>query len=204
MNKTLTIKEHSTPYTHLPDRQDRVVRLSTVKQARGYYRMENVNGYDFYYCTKPTKVKQLQVLDNNWHTLMVDDPIHWLGMKELAQLTLQGTVLVGGLGLGLILFHLTAREDITAIKVVEIDPEVIKFIKPHLPSDSRLEIVQADFFTYLLNTSEKFNTTIVDLWVLNEESTAQARQQVATSMGVARALAKQKGDKVLIWGVRGY
>jgi hypothetical protein len=200
--------EYKTPYTDIPETEGKVVRLKKTRYAKGLYRMEGVKGYEFFYITKPIKVTELQVKDPNgrWKTLMVDDPLHWLGMEELAQLCKPGTVLVGGLGLGLILHHLVKRKDITYIKVIEIDPEIVSFIKPYIPKDPRITIEVDNYFNYILFTSEKFDNAIIDLWVIDDEDPKEHIEHVKHSMITAYTLTKTifPSAKVLVWGVRGY
>lgn len=200
----LVVDDFKTPYTDVPERASEVVRLKKSILTRGFYRMEGVRGYEYYYLKKPIKITELQVLDGDWWTLMVDDPKHWYGMEELAELTKPSRVLVGGLGLGLILHHLVKRNDIKEIDVVEIDPEIIRFIEPYIPKDDRINIINMDFFTYVMYNSKRYDTTIVDLWVINENTTKEERENIAMSMKVAYALCKAFSRKVLIWGVRGY
>jgi len=208
MSLVLRLDNFKTPYTNVPARQSKVVRLKKDRYTRGYYRMEGVRGYEFFYLKKPIQVTSLQVKYPNgkWRTLMVDDPLHWFGMEELAYLAKPGRVLVAGLGLGLILYHLVKRSDITSIKVVEIDPEIIKFIAPYIPKDDRIEIERNNYFSYILRSSDIYDTVIIDLWVLSGEDSEEKKKWVGTSMKVAHDLAKFKlpEAKVLVWGVRGY
>jgi len=203
----LRLDDFETPYTSIPEKQSDFVRLKKTRYARGYYRMEGVRGYELFHLKKPIQVTRLEVkdFDGRWKTLMVDDPMHWLGMGELAEQANPGSVLVAGLGMGLILHHLAKRKDISKITVVEIDPEVIKFVRPYIPKDERIEIIEDNFFSYVTwNPSDEFNTVIIDLWVLKEGDAKERRRQVAASMGVAKALSKRAYPraKVLIWGVR--
>jgi hypothetical protein len=204
MDTVLKITEYKTPYTDIPETEGKVVRLKKTKYTRGLYRMEGVKGYEFFYITKPIKVTELQVKDSKWRTLMVDDPLHWFGMEELAQLCKSGTVLVGGLGLGLILHHLVKRKDITYIKVIEIDPEIVSFIKPYIPKDPRITIEIDNYFHYIVRMDENFDNAVIDLWTIGEDDTQEYRRQVLLSMLSAYILTKHKIPNVLIWGIRGY
>jgi len=203
----LEIKDFDTPYTCIPEVESEVIRLKKVEYRRGFYRMEGVMGYEFFHLKKPLLVTNLQVKNHRgWITLMVDDPMHWLGMGELAKLVKSGTVLVGGLGLGLVVHHLITRKDITQVRVIDIDPELISFISPYLPNDTRVEVLNNDYFSYILNCSDKYDSVIIDLWVLNEKSPDSERRWVGESMGVAYNLTKSKlpQAEVLVWGKRGY
>ena len=203
---SLQVTQHTTPYTDVPALSGQLVRLSKSVYKRGFYNNEMVAGYELSYVKKPITVTSLDVKcrDGVWRTLMVDDPMHWLGMGELAKLALPGTVLVAGLGMGLLLHHLVKRDDITKILVVEIDPEIIEFVSPYLPKDDRIVFRVGNFYHFCTEHYKHFETAIIDLWVLNDSSTRQERQRVSASMSVARALSNEFCKKVLIWGVRGY
>lgn len=205
---TLQITKHITPYTNVPALSSNVVRLSKSTYGAGYYNNEMVAGYDRYCIKDFISVTSLDIKcqdnSNRWRTLMVDDPMHWLGMGELARLALPGTILVAGLGMGLLLHQLVKRNDITEIFVVETDPEIVEFITPYLPKDDRIVFRVDDFFSFCFEPYKHFDTAIIDLWELDANSSKQERQQVAASMSVARQLSNNFCRKVLIWGVRGY
>jgi len=207
------VKEFSTPYTALPEIRSKYYRLKKVRYTRGLYRMENVYGYRYFYVEKPITVTILEYKEGKeWSTLMVDDPMHWFGMRELSELVKPSKVLVAGLGMGLILHHLVKREDVRKIKVVEIDEELVKFIKPYLPDDKRIGIEIKDYYGYLHEhllghrKREDFNSVIIDLWVLGEEDTEMKRKHIAICMDATRKLTKAcfPNAKILLWGVRGY
>lgn len=200
----LVVNENQSPYSRIPEQGNKFIRLKKVLYKPGYYRMERVMGYDLFRLSHAMSVTNLQVRDKKWHTLMVDDPLHWLGMGELARQSKPPRVLVAGLGMGLILHHLVNRPDVTEITVVEIDPELIAFIRHFLPVDSRIKIVQADFFAYLLASPPPFDTAILDLWVIRADSPQEHRRHVAETMGIAKALCLMRCPEamVLTWGIR--
>jgi len=116
----------------------------------GYWRMEGTGGYEFF----RVRGGRLTVMSldrrepgrKRWKTWMVDDPLHWYGMRELVLDLPPGRLLVAGLGLGLFAHHLMDRPDITSIEVIEIDPDVIALVEPTLPDDPRRVIVRGDYY----------------------------------------------------------
>jgi hypothetical protein len=106
---------------------------------------------------------------------MSDTPMEYYSMWELVgRIPMKrGTkVMVGGLGLGLLIHMLALRRDITHITVVEISEDVIKMVKPYLPSQKGLtiEVVKDDFFHYCYkNTQAPFDVVIVDTWKDNND-----------------------------------
>jgi len=76
---------------------------------------------------------------------MSDAPAEYYGMGEFA-LRLKGPdVLIGGLGLGLIVWFLSNRKDIRKVVVVERSKDVIKLCKPNLPTNIQVEVIEGDF-----------------------------------------------------------
>jgi hypothetical protein len=161
-------REWATPLTGV-ERQHGDARLKQVTYPKGYYRMEGMGGYELYEVVGPgrmrvTCLQRRQFIDKTptgqhatyslregakWKTWMIDDPLHWVGMRERVMALPPGRLLVAGLGLGLFAHHLMERPDITEVVVVEIDPDVVNLIVPTLPDRPNLKVVTADFYTYL-------------------------------------------------------
>jgi hypothetical protein len=119
---------------------------------RGLYAADQVGDLDYYYAPHWLPVSDLQRrsgLRGGWRTWMVDDPKHWYGMKERADALPGGRILCAGLGLGLMLWHLTARADVSQIDVCEIDPDVIALMKPLIPDDSRIVLINEDYYRHI-------------------------------------------------------
>lgn len=139
-----------TPVSDLPARRIGDVRITHQQYAPGFYRMEGITGAEAYRLFAPLNVTVLQgYVDGVWRTWMVDDPLHWAGMYELAQLLPPGRILCAGLGLGLIVHRLCKRADITGITVVEGSLEVVDLVSPSLPDDPRIEIIAARWEDFL-------------------------------------------------------
>jgi 16S rRNA A1518/A1519 N6-dimethyltransferase RsmA/KsgA/DIM1 with predicted DNA glycosylase/AP lyase activity len=79
---------------------------------------------------------------------MVDDPLHWLGMQDLAS-AMTGKVLIAGLGLGLVLQALRDNHEVTEIHVIERNKDVIGLMKHHMPQEDRIKIIREDFCNYI-------------------------------------------------------
>lgn len=143
---------YKTPLTDVPDQTVGTARLRQERYASGgYYNMEGTGGYEYFRITKGRlPVTTLQIREGGgWKTWMVDDPLHWEGMRERVQMLPTGPVLVAGLGLGLMLHHMAERDDLGEIVVVERNPDVIELIRPTLPADPRVQIVLDDYYEYI-------------------------------------------------------
>jgi hypothetical protein len=117
---------------------------------------------------------------------MSDSPAEFFGMWDLINridLNYENgklkpkNILIGGLGLGLIIFLLCARKDIDKILVIELEPDIIaltwKYVMQHInPDISR--IIQGDFLLKLPELAkkgydEKIDVIIADIWQTNDK-----------------------------------
>jgi len=167
--RVLRIKKWRTKATKYPITEYGSAKIERITYEPGYYLMEGVAGYDLYYIENPINVTALLI---NGEIVMVDDPLHWLGMMMLAKVC-RGRTLIGGLGLGLILHHLKNNEKVDVIDVVEINNDVIQLIKPFLPKDDRVNIICDNVLRYKY-LREGYDTIVLDLWV-KDASTDHAR-----------------------------
>lgn len=123
--------------------------------------------------------------ETKWHRLvyeggvwMTDLPIEQIQHdKELEPILRDGgSVLVGGLGVGYAANVLAACEHVERIVIVEISPEVISLVGPHvIDPDGKIEIVNADLFEFLKknneDTQEQFDWGFYDIWQSDGEGT---------------------------------
>lgn len=126
--------------------------------------------------------RQLQWrVPTRFHELCEDDQGVWMTdlPPEQAQLNkciepMTGSVLVGGLGLGLAATVLAERPTITSIKVVEISPDVIALVKPHLIDPRRkVSIVLGDIQSFVEShrRDKRFTWAFFDTWQSDGEGT---------------------------------
>lgn len=166
---TLKVDPWSTPWSSIVDDFNGNARVTHWQLPEGCYPMKGVRGYWNYY-TEGLDFMCLQVFDGpigfrTWKTWMVDSPLEWFGMQEYADRVRSGTVLVGGLGLGLVVHHLVKRMDLDEIVVVEINKDVIDLVEPYLPVDHRMLILNEDLYTWLHEPHDRFfNSVIVDTY----------------------------------------
>lgn len=95
--------------------------------------------------------------------VMLDTPGE-LGKHLDFMLRARGRVLITGLGLGCVARGTLANPAVTSVTIIERDPHVLHLVRPHMPIDSRLEIIQADALTWTKNTTETFDCAWHDLW----------------------------------------
>ena len=156
---TLVIDDWETPATKYPLVKYGSVEINRVKYYRNFYHMEGVNGYIFFKVTKPIQITQLKINNRVW---MVDDPLHWYGMKTLSEHS-KSNVLVGGLGLGLLVHALVENINVTSIDVVEISSDVKNLVSRFLPNSIKWIVYKDDIYTFPI--TKLYDTIILDLWV---------------------------------------
>lgn len=149
--------------------------LRLTQYKRGVYNMEGIGGYQYWQTRTRLPVASLRVSEEGeWRAWMVDDPLHWYGMREAVERLPTGTVACAGLGLGLMLHHLRDRDDVTQITVVERSQAVVDLISPTLPEDARVKIVVGDFYDHVQRNPAPDGV----LWDLAVGEQEQTRPQV--------------------------
>ena len=96
--------------------------------------------------------------------VMTDSP-HELNTHLDFMLRAHGRVLISGLGLGCVVRGCLANPAVQHVVCIEREPEVLKLVKPHLPTE-RLTILQADALSWVRNNIERqrFDCAWHDLW----------------------------------------
>lgn len=74
-----------------------------------------------------------------------------------------GHVLINGLGLGMSLKAVLLKPDVTAVTVVEIDPDVMALVAPHY-QDPRVVITLGDALTYQPPYGRRYGAVWNDIW----------------------------------------
>lgn len=114
-----------------------------------------------------------------WHELryeggvwMTDFPVEQAQLDELLSEVNEGSVLIGGLGLGYAVNVLARRSRIDRICVVESAPEVVQLVGPYIKdADRKVELIQQDVFDFLRGCTETFDWGFYDIWQSDSEET---------------------------------
>jgi hypothetical protein len=125
----------------------------------------------------------------------------------------RGRVLLNGLGLGMTLEGVLSHDYITAVKVIEIDPDIIALVGPHFANDKRVEIVCADAYDYKPTKDDVFDYAWHDIWdsissdnlPLMAKLTRKWRRPRVQRQGVwsrDMALRQRRREKQSPWGWR--
>ena len=194
---TFVIDAWDTPATKYRLEKVGRAKITRSQLRKDIYLMEGVRGYAKYYVKKPIPVTSLKI---GRETVMVDDPLQWCGMQDLAR-HCRGKVMIGGLGLGLILHALQDNRDVTEIHVIENNFDVIELMINNLPMDNpKWQIIPADVYWYLDYRAkcQKYDTVVLDIWW------GRGSAQIGMEMMVATAKTKYAlpDAKLMIWGHR--
>lgn len=189
--ETLIVKEWETPATRYPEGRCGEAEIKRTHYRKGgVYLMEGVGGYDFFCVERRIPITTLRIAGRQW---MVDDPLHWEGMKKLAEKS-SGSVLVGGLGLGLVAHALAENPKVKEIDVIERERDVIKLVGPHLPEKVRVH--EGNVF----DVEKCYDTVILDLWVTGDKPRLEIFSEMMGAFGEFKM--KCPASKVFVWGTR--
>jgi hypothetical protein len=176
--KVIDGRSWRTPLTAQPLRTVGSARL-TRKHYRGVYVYEGFDGYEFYQARGWLPVTGLQRrYGRHWMTWMVDDPLHWDGMREAVSRLPSGRILVAGLGLGLMLHHMSQDARFSSIEVIEQEADVRNLIEPTLPPDARRRIIISDFYAYIEAAARLGTAYDGILWDLGVGGVQETQPQV--------------------------
>ena len=183
-----------TPATSYPLEKVRLVKIVRTTYKKGVYRMEGVNGYDYFELKSPIKVTGLKIRKE---MVMVDDPLHWYGMQALAA-HCSGNVLCSGLGLGLIYHALEKNTAVKSVDIIERNPDVIKLMRPHIPS--KFNVIEQDLHEYIgyPNLIKKiYDCAVLDHWW----GSSDREMRIDMMITRAKVMAIFPHANVYIWGV---
>jgi hypothetical protein len=84
----------------------------------------------------------------------------------------KGQVLIGGLGLGMVTLGCALKPEVEKVTVIEMDPDVIALVLPHLRaalesqgvSPDKIEVIQADVFKWKPPKGVKYDCIWMDVW----------------------------------------
>ncbi|MEM2768086.1 MAG: hypothetical protein QXQ47_07235 [Candidatus Bathyarchaeia archaeon] len=181
----LPIWNWKTPASTIPEQLNGRFRIvkRTVKAGTAWPMCKTL-GYDYCIFMDDATLTLLQEkIGDQWRDWMVDSPYEWFAMGEYAMRAIPPNILVAGLGLGLILHHLTLRKDINTIVVVEISKEIIEMMTPYIPRDERIEIIHGNFFEVapkLASEGKVFNTLIIDIWAGDPQNYVDSFREAVT------------------------
>lgn len=116
-----------------------------------------------FYIEGPNKLWDRHSLDT---PMMVDDEFE----RKTNQIIIdkaKGDVLICGLGIGLIVYPIMEKPEVTSVTILEIHQSVIDLIKPQSNFNSKVKILKQDGFKYI--PDKQFDTIWLDDWTTAAE-----------------------------------
>jgi hypothetical protein len=156
--KEIVLDEYITPASVIPQQRWKNIKIELRRYTTYRYYLDSIDTYIT--ITKPYFVRRLS-WDNTWIT--DDDIENWYGILYW-NANAHGKVLIGGLGLGMIQNRLKNNNRVTSITTVEINPEIIQFLRQYYEIG---EVIQGDFYEYLKNTNVVYDTIIGSIWTIS-------------------------------------
>ena len=103
------------------------------------------------------------------HGMWMTDLPEELNQIEELMFTVEpaGSVLVGGLGLGILPTKVAWRAEVDHVTVIELDKDIIKLCA----NGADFDVVEADITNYLRTTSDRFDFYLLDTWQGTNEGT---------------------------------
>ena len=88
---------------------------------------------------------------------------------DLLQEAHYGDTLIAGLGLGMVLLPILARESIKSVTVIELSQDVIDLVEPHVRKAAgkdadKLTVIQADIYEWKPPRGARYHTVYFDIW----------------------------------------
>lgn len=174
-DRTVVLKDFTTPVTKYPVAKSGKVELCKMRRGpKLTYWAEGVRGNLYYKYGNSAAITYLKINGAVW---MTDEYPYTESLGSFAQRA-RGSVLVAGLGLGIVVHQLCENPNVTKITVVERNKDVIKLVKPLLPADPRIEIVESDFYDFIELEAGKVrrDTVIWDLAVSRSGTVTEGRE----------------------------
>jgi hypothetical protein len=125
-----------------------------VARMRACFR-RRTNPYDY----PPQAGKHVRLFVGG-EVMMSDTEMEKASNREFVRMA-KGDVLIAGLGIGLIIWPVVNKPEVTSVIVVEKYPDVIKLVSPHV-QHPKLSIANADIFE--MKTKQMFDTIYFDIW----------------------------------------
>ena len=113
-------------------------------------------------CIRAGQYLRLQQLSTGF-VVMSNTPME-CDTNQIAYEFARGSVLVAGLGMGMILEAMLSKPEVTHIRIIEIDSDIIEYVGGFFKDDPRVEIIHDDILNYFPTENEFYNYVWIDIW----------------------------------------
>jgi len=134
------------------------------------------------------------VLTGDGCGIMASDKPDEIYIQYIAFHAMHGRVLVGGLGLGMAANMIAATPQVSAVTVIEKEPDIIRLVEGNL--DPKVSVIQADVFKYTSKMgASQFDSAYYDTWY------STARREWGVSVVPLYRASRRAGIETLgAWG----
>lgn len=136
----------------------KIVNFEITEREVEWARMRSLrrtNPYDF-----PPKAGKHVKLIVCGETMMSDTEMEKASNREFIRMA-KGDVLIAGLGIGLIIWPIINKPEVTSVTVIEKYPDVITLVSKSV-AHHKLTIIEEDIFNW--KTKRMFDTIYFDIW----------------------------------------
>jgi hypothetical protein len=144
----------------IPEGQSGVWRVETFTVSESEAKFENLRA--MFGGGRPIAAGRYTRLMRGGYLVMSDTPAE---MRDhyVPVLQAKGSVLITGLGLGMVAAAILRRDGVADVTVIEKSPDVIALVAPHM-SDPRLTIIEADAYTWRPPKGKRYDVVWHDIW----------------------------------------
>lgn len=103
-------------------------------------------------------------LTRNGEIIMSNTPDEIRDFRYSFPYNISGSILINGLGLGVVLKYLLLKPEITDITIIENSKDVIKLVAPTYEKDKRVTIIHANCFEWKPINGKRYNFVWHDIW----------------------------------------
>lgn len=103
-------------------------------------------------------------LTHKLHGLVMSNTPMEIATNMEAYIQAEGSVLINGLGMGMLLDGLLHKANVEQVHVIEIDAQLIKLVGKHYKNNPKVKITHADAYTYQPSKDERYDYIWHDIW----------------------------------------
>lgn len=146
----------------------------------------------------PGNYTRLTVGRSTW---MSDTPAeiadHWPAMAEIHKPSTR-SVLINGLGLGMVIKYALAHDHVGSIDVVERDKRVIELVGPTYTSDGRVTIHEADAYDVAWPPRRRWDVVWNDIWLDLDTDNLEGMSKLHRKYGTRASWQGSWGKDILL------
>ena len=145
----------------------KIDRFTLTESQIGLDNLRNIRDGFPELCVAPGEYTRLVRVKNSHNVVVMSDTRMEALTNKPCISAAKGRVLVHGLGMGFLLENILRKPEVSYVRVIEIDPDLITLVKPHFKVDilaDRLEIIEDNALERRPEPNEKYDLVWHDIW----------------------------------------